>query len=222
MLTELAHANDTPLLVDGAQSLAHAVIDVQDLDCDFFTFSGHKVFAPTGIGVLYGKEKFLADMPPYHGGGDMILSVTFDKTLYNDLPYKFEAGTPNISGTLALEAALNYLKSVGMEAIRSYEKELLSYAEKTLKSLPDLRLIGTAPGKEAVVSFVVDGIHPHDLGTILDNGGVAVRTGHHCTQPLMDFFQVPATTRASFAFYNTKEEIDQLYNELLKAIKVFK
>jgi cysteine desulfurase/selenocysteine lyase len=210
-----------PVLIDGAQAVPHQAVNVQALDCDFYVFSGHKVFGPTGIGVLYGKEKLLEDMPPYQGGGDMIRSVTFERTLYNDLPYKFEAGTPDIAGAIGLGAAIDYVQAIGMDRIGAYEHILLEYATEALSSIKGLRIIGTAPKKAAVVSFDLEGVHPHDIGQLLDFEGVAVRTGHHCTQPLMDRFGVPATTRASFAFYNTIEEIDRLVAALEKVRKVF-
>ncbi len=203
-----------PTLLDGAQSVPHSRIDVQDLDCDFFCFSGHKMLGPTGIGVLYGREALLQAMPPWQGGGDMILSVTFEKTTFNQLPWKFEAGTPNISGTIGLGAAIDYLDSVGMDQIAAYENELLQYATERLSAVTGLRIIGTAKDKASVVSFTLQGVHPHDIGTILDTEGVAIRTGHHCAMPVMDFFRIPATARASFAFYNTFEEIDRLVDAL--------
>ena len=196
------------VLIDGAQSIQHMKVDVQALDCDFFAFSAHKVFGPTGVGILYGKKEILDSMPPYQGGGDMIAKVTFEKTTYNVLPHKFEAGTPNISGGICLGTAIKYLSEFDLDAIHAHEMELLAYAEEKLLEFDGLRIIGTAEKKTSVVSFVVDGVHPFDLGTLLDKQGIAVRTGHHCTQPLMDFYQIPGTTRASFAFYNTKEEID--------------
>ncbi len=207
-IIEKAHAVGAKVLIDGAQSIQHLKVDVQDLNCDFFVFSGHKVFGPTGIGVLYGKEYLLNEMPPYQGGGDMIAKVTFEKTTYNELPFKFEAGTPHIAGGICLGTALNYLEQFDMNEIAAYEAELAEYAQDLLSTFEELRIIGTAKHKTSVVSFVVDGIHPFDLGTLLDKQGIAVRTGHHCTQPLMDIFGVPGTVRASFAFYNTKEEID--------------
>ena len=207
-IIEKAHAVGAKVLIDGAQSIQHLKVDVQDLNCDFFVFSGHKVFGPTGIGVLYGKEYILNEMPPYQGGGDMIAKVTFEKTTYNELPFKFEAGTPHIAGGICLGTALNYLEQFDMNEIAAYEAELAEYAQDLLSTFEELRIIGTAKHKTSVVSFVVDGIHPFDLGTLLDKQGIAVRTGHHCTQPLMDIFGVPGTVRASFAFYNTKEEID--------------
>jgi len=220
-IIELAHSRNVPVLLDGAQSAPHMPVNVQELDCDFYTFSGHKIFGPTGIGVLYGKAKLLEAMPPYQGGGDMISSVTFEKTTYNVLPYKFEAGTPDIAGAIGLGAALDYLRSLGWDAVMSHEHELLEYATAAVSEIPGLRLIGTAKEKASVLSFVLEGVHPHDLGTVLDREGIAIRTGHHCTQPLMDRFGVPATARASFAFYNTKEEIDVLVRGLHKVQEVF-
>ncbi len=217
-----AHKKGALVLVDGAQAVSHAKIDVQELDCDFFAFSGHKLFGPTGIGVLYGKRSLLEKMPPYQGGGDMIASVTFEKTTYNVLPYKFEAGTPNIAGAIGLGAAIDYVESIGLEAIANYKKELLDYGTKALLMIPGLRLIGTAKQKSSILSFVLPDIHPHDLGTIVDGEGVAIRTGHHCTQPVMKRFNIPATARASLAFYNTKEEIDALVAAVQKAREVFK
>lgn len=217
-----AHKKGALVLVDGAQAVSHAKIDVQKLDCDFFAFSGHKLFGPTGIGVLYGKRSLLEKMPPYQGGGDMIASVTFEKTTYNVLPYKFEAGTPNIAGAIGLGAAIDYVESIGLEAIANYKKELLDYGTKVLLMIPGLRLIGTAKQKSSILSFVLPDIHPHDLGTIVDGEGVAIRTGHHCTQPVMKRFNIPATARASLAFYNTKEEIDALVAAVQKAREVFK
>lgn len=210
------------VFVDGAQAVSHAKVDVQKMDCDFFAFSGHKLFGPTGIGVLYGKRSLLEKMPPYQGGGDMIASVTFEKTTYNVLPYKFEAGTPNIAGAIGLGVAIDYVQSVGLDAINEYKKELLDYGTKALLTIPDLRLIGTAKHKSSILSFVLPDIHPHDLGTIVDSEGVAIRTGHHCTQPVMKRFNIPATARASLAFYNTKEEIDALVAAIKKAREVFK
>lgn len=220
-IIEAAHRVGAVILVDGAQAVSHRSVDVRGLDCDFFVFSGHKIFGPTGVGVLYGKEALLNKMPPYQGGGDMIASVTFEKTTYNVLPYKFEAGTPNIAGVIGLGAALDYVLSIGLEAIAKYEHELLEYGTKKLKTIPDLRLIGTAKDKTAILSFVLPNVHAHDLGTLVDEEGVAVRTGHHCTQPVMKHFGVPATARASLAFYNTKAEIDRLVKAIQKARKVF-
>ncbi len=216
-----AHVKNIPVLIDGAQAIAHLPVDVQDLDCDFYAFSGHKLYGPTGIGVLYGKQALLEAMPPYQGGGDMIRSVTFTKTVYNDLPYKFEAGTPNIADAVGLGAAIDYLTDIGMDTIAAYETELLHYATAQAQTIPSLRLIGQAAEKGAILSFVLDKIHPHDIGTMLDSLGVAVRAGHHCAMPVMDFFQVPATARASFALYNTKQEIDVLIQGIHDLIKVF-
>ena len=199
-----------PVLLDGAQAVPHSVVDVRALDCDFYCFSSHKMIGPTGIGVLYGRRELLEAMPPWQGGGDMILSVTFEKTTYNQLPWKFEAGTPNIAGAVGLATAIQYLEGVGMERIAAYERELLDYATVRLSSIPGLTIIGTAPHKAAVVSFTLAGVHPHDIGTVLDAEGVAIRTGHHCAMPVMDFFKVPATARASMSFYNTFEELDRL------------
>jgi cysteine desulfurase/selenocysteine lyase len=205
-----SHSHGVPVLVDGAQAAPHIRIDVRQLDCDFYAFSGHKVFGPTGIGVLYGRRELLERMPPYQGGGEMIRSVTFEKTLYNELPYKFEAGTPDIAGAVGLGAALDYVSQVGIERIRAHETELVAHGMESLAAIGGLRLIGTAREKAGVLSFVLDGIHPHDVGTVLDRFGIAVRTGHHCAEPVMQRFGVPATTRASLAFYNTKAEIDAL------------
>ena len=208
------------VLIDGAQSIQHMPINVQKIDCDFFAFSGHKVFGPTGTGVLYGKKKVLNDLPPYQGGGDMIEKVTFEKTTYNQLPHKFEAGTPNIAGGIGLGTAFEFLTSLNMEDVIRHEQELLSYAEEELLKIPNLRIIGTAEKKISVISFFIDRLHPFDIGTLLDKQGIAVRTGHHCTQPLMDFYKIPGTIRASFAFYNTKNEVDQLIVALQKSIEM--
>ena len=216
-----AHAQNIPVLIDGSQAIQHMSVDVQQLDCDFYVFSGHKIYAPTGTGVVYGKEKWLELIPPYQGGGEMIKSVTFEKTIYNDLPNKFEAGTPNIAGTIGLGAALDFISETGMEKIAAYESELLRFATEKISTLEQVKIIGTARDKSSVLSFVVDGIHPHDIGTILDREGIAIRTGHHCTQPVMDRFGIPATSRISIAFYNTKEEIDYCISALEKAIKLF-
>ena len=213
-----AHAMNIPVLLDGAQAVQHMQVDVQELDCDFYAFSGHKLYGPTGIGVLYGKEKWLNELPPYQGGGDMIRSVTFEKTTYNDLPYKFEAGTPNIADTIGLCAALDYINSIGIPAISAYENELLAYATDKISSIKKVKIIGTAKEKSSVISFVIDGIHPHDVGTIMDQDGIAIRTGHHCTQPVMQRFGIPATSRVSLAFYNTKEEIDVCVKAIEKTI----
>lgn len=220
-IIDRAHERNVAVLLDGAQAVPHKQIDVRKLDCDFFAFSGHKVFGPTGIGVLYVKEEHLEKMAPYQGGGDMIKSVTFERTTYNELPHKFEAGTPNIAGVIGLGRALEYVRSVGYENIEHHETELLEYCTDVLSSFRQLRIIGTAAQKAGVVSFVLDDIHPHDVGTVLDQYGIAIRTGHHCTQPVMDRFNVPATSRASFAFYNTKEEIDRLAEGIHKVIKLF-
>ena len=209
-LIEMAHGRDIPVLVDGAQAVPHMNIDVRTLDCDFYAFSGHKLFGPTGIGILYGKRQWLEQMPPYQGGGDMISSVTFEKTTYNDLPYKFEAGTPIIAGAIGLGEAIRYLNAIGLDRISTYEKDLLAYATQAVSAIDGVRLVGTAREKASVVSFVLDGVHPHDVGTVLDREGIAVRAGHHCAQPVMQRFGVAATTRASLAFYNTREEIDAL------------
>lgn len=219
-IVRLAHAQGVPVLVDGAQAVPHLTVDVRELDCDFYAFSGHKVFGPTGIGVLYGRAELLDAMPPYQGGGDMIKSVTFEKTLYNDLPYKFEAGTPHIAGAIGLGAAIDYVEGFGLETIATREHALLDYATTVLSAIPGLRIIGTAREKASLISFVLDGIHAHDVGTILDHEGVAIRAGHHCTMPLMQRFGVPATARASLAFYNTKEEIDVLVAAIHKAIEM--
>ncbi|MEK9167034.1 MAG: cysteine desulfurase [Patescibacteria group bacterium] len=216
-----AHAKNIPVLVDAAQSVQHMKIDVQDLDCDFLVFSGHKIYGPTGIGVLYGKEKILEKLPPYQGGGDMILKVTFKKTIYNVLPYKFEAGTPNIEGVIGLGAAIHYIEKIGWDKISAIEEELLEYASSKFKIIRGLKIIGNAKMKGPVISFVIEGIHPHDIGTFLDNEKICVRTGQHCTEPVMDKFKIPATTRVSFAVYNSREEIDVLVVALEKLIKVF-
>jgi cysteine desulfurase/selenocysteine lyase len=209
-IVEMAHGRNIPVLVDGAQAVPHIKVDVRALDCDFYAISGHKLFGPTGIGALYGKANLLESMPPYQGGGDMILSVTFEKTIYNHIPNKFEAGTPNIAGAIGWGAGLDYLTRIGMENISSYEHALLTYATEAIGQIPGVRLIGTAREKAGVLSFLLEGIHPHDVGTVLDQEGIAVRTGHHCAQPVMERFRVPATVRASLAFYNTKQEINAL------------
>ncbi len=220
-IVELAHARGVPVLIDGAQAVPHLTVDVRDLDCDFYCFSGHKMYAPAGIGVLYGKAAQLEAMPPWQGGGDMILSVTFEKTVYNHIPYKFEAGTPNIAGVIALGAAVDYLTEIGLARIGAHEHELLEYATRALAALPGLRLVGTAAHKAAVLSFVLEGVHPHDVGTVLDVEGIAVRTGHHCAQPVMERFGLPATTRASLALYNTREDVDALVAGLRKVQEMF-
>ena len=217
-----AHAHGAVILVDGAQGVPHMRVDVQDLGVDFYAFSGHKVYGPTGIGVLWGRESILDAMPPWQGGGDMILSVSFEKTTYNALPYKFEAGTPDIAGVVGLAAALEYVSNIGLDAIGAYEHEVQQYASKRLLELDGIRLIGTAREKASVISFVLEGVHPHDIGTILDQEGIAIRTGHHCAQPLMMRFNVPATGRASFGLYNTREEADALVAGLRKVIEVFR
>lgn len=220
-IVQASHRRNVPVLVDGAQAAPHVRIDVQDLGCDFYTFSSHKVFGPTGVGALYGKAALLEAMPPYQGGGDMIRSVSFGKTIYNEIPYKFEAGTPNIAATIGLGAALDYVNQLGLENIGDYEHELLERATAALGRIPGVRIIGTAERKASVVSFVVEGVHAHDVGTVLDQEGIAVRTGHHCAQPLMERFGVPATARASLAFYNTREEIDQLAEGIEKVKQIF-
>jgi cysteine desulfurase/selenocysteine lyase len=217
----LAHERDVPVLIDGAQAASHLPIDVRALDCDFYTFSGHKLYGPTGIGVLYGKRRWLEAMPPYQGGGDMISSVTFERTSYNVLPYKFEAGTPNIAGVVGLGAAIDYVDALGLDRIAAHEADVLDYATSAVASIPGLRLIGTAPDKAAVLSFVMADIHPHDIGTLLDREGVAIRTGHHCCQPLMNRFGLPATARASLGLYNTRDDIDVLCAGLEATRKVF-
>ncbi len=218
----MAHAAGAVVLIDGAQGVPHIHVDVRELDCDFYAFSGHKVYGPTGTGVLYGKESILEAMPPWQGGGDMILSVSFEKTTYNALPYKFEAGTPNIEGVIGLAAALDYVSSIGIDAIAVHEQDLLHYATRRLLAIDGLRIIGTAAEKASVISFVLEGVHPHDIGTILDQEGIAIRTGHHCAQPLMMRFNVPATGRASFGMYNTRDEADALIAGLEKVIEVFR
>jgi len=216
-IIKLAHERGALALIDGAQAVAHMEVDVQALDCDFYAFSSHKIFGPTGVGILYGKQALLEAMPPCEGGGDMIKYVTFEKTVYNDLPYKFEAGTPNIADAIGLGAALHYVNEVGLEAIGAYEEELLAYATERVTAIEGVTLIGTARSKASVLSFNLDPVHPHDLGTVLDSEGVAIRAGHHCAQPVMDRFGVVATARASFAFYNTRAEVDQLVAALHKA-----
>lgn len=221
-ITQMAHQVGAVVLIDGAQSIQHMPIDVQEIGCDFFVFSGHKVFGPTGVGILWGKKEWLDRMPPYQGGGDMIDRVTFEKTTYNVLPHKFEAGTPNIAGGIGLGVAMEYLATQDMDALMAHEMDLARYAEEQLIQLDGLRIIGTAKEKTSVVSFVVDGLHPFDIGTLLDKQGIAVRTGHHCTQPLMDFFEIPGTVRASFAFYNTREEVDALIRGVQKSIQMLR
>jgi len=220
-IIDSAHAVGAVVLVDGAQAIPHSQVDVRALGCDFYAFSGHKLYGPTGIGVLYGRESLLAAMPPWQGGGDMILTVSFDKTTYNDLPWKFEAGTPNISGAVGLAAAMDYLESLGVQAVAAHEQKLLSLATSQLERIPGLKIVGTAAHKAAVISFTLEGVHPHDLGTILDHEGVAIRTGHHCAMPVMTFFGIPATARASFGCYNTEKDVAALLAALGKAREVF-
>ncbi len=220
-IIKTAHANNVPVLIDAAQSIQHLKIDVQKLDCDFLAFSGHKIYGPTGIGILYGKENLLEDMPPFMGGGDMISKVTFKETTFNELPFKFEAGTGNIAGAIGLGSAIEYVTKIGIDNINHYEEKLLTSATKKISEIEGIKLIGTAKEKTSVLSFVIDNIHPHDIGTFLDFEGVAIRTGHHCTQPVMDFFKIPATSRASFAFYNSLDEVEQFASALKKTIEVF-
>jgi cysteine desulfurase/selenocysteine lyase len=220
-IIDAGHSRGIPVMMDAAQSIHHVKIDVKELDVDFLVFSGHKIYGPTGIGVLYGKKKYLNAMPPYQGGGDMILSVSFEKTIYNELPAKFEAGTPNIAGAIGLGAAIKYISELGLDNIAAYEKELLDYATEKVSAIPGVRIIGTADHKASVLSFVMEAAHPHDVGTMMDMDGVAIRTGHHCTEPVMKRFDIPATSRASFSFYNTKEEIDVLVKSIEKIIDMF-
>ena len=218
---KIAHSNNIRIMIDGAQAVQHLSVDLIKLNPDFYCFSGHKVYAPTGIGVLYGKKELLEKMPPYQGGGDMIKSVTFEKTIYNDIPNRFEAGTPNIAGTIGLGVSIDYLVSIGIENIAKHETELLDYATQEIRKIEGVQIIGNAIEKASVLSFVIEGIHPHDIGTILDKQGVAIRTGHHCTQPTMDFYGIPATARASFAIYNSRKDVDALINSVKKTIEVF-
>ena len=220
-IIEMAHSENIPVLVDGAQAVPHLKVDVQALDCDFYVFSGHKLYGPTGIGVLYGKSALLDAMPPYQGGGDMISSVTFEKTIYNKLPYKFEAGTPHVAGAIGLGAAIDYVNGLGMDNVAAYEHEVLTYATEAVAAIPGIRVIGTAREKAGVLSFLLDSIHPHDIGTILDQEGIAIRAGHHCAQPIMQRFGIAATARASFGLYNTKEEVDALVEGIQKVREVF-
>ncbi len=220
-MINLAHEYGSKVLIDGAQATSHTSVDVKKLDCDFYVFSGHKLFGPTGIGVLYGKEDLLEKMPPYQGGGDMIKMVTMKETQYNELPHKFEAGTPNISGVIGLGAAIDYVNKIGLENIGNHEKQLLDYANQMASEITELKFIGTAKNKTSILSFTLDGIHPHDVGTILNNEGIAIRTGHHCAMPVMEYFQIPATSRASFSFYNTHAEVDVLIEGINKCSKVF-
>jgi cysteine desulfurase/selenocysteine lyase len=220
-IIEAAKAHGAVTLLDGAQAVPHIPVDVRALDCDFYAFSGHKVFGPTGIGILYGKMEHLENMQPYQGGGDMIRSVSFEKTTYNDLPYKFEAGTPNIAGAVGLAAALDYVRHLGIDAIAAHEDTVVEYATEKVSEIPGLRIIGTAPEKSGIISFVMDGVHAHDIGTVLNSQGVAVRAGHHCTMPLMKRYGIAATSRASFALYNTKEEADALVSAIHKVKEMF-
>jgi cysteine desulfurase / selenocysteine lyase len=221
-IVRLAHAKGIPVLIDGAQAVPHMAVDVQALGCDFYAFSGHKMYGPTGIGVLYGRKDLLESMPPWQGGGDMIRSVTFEQTTYNDLPYKFEAGTPDISGAIGLGAAVDFLTGLGLDKVAAHEHALLEYATKQVAKVPGLRVIGTAPNKAGVLSFVLNDVHPHDVGSLVDRDGVAIRTGHHCAQPVMDRYGVPATCRASFAVYNTKADVDALVKSLQKVVAMFR
>jgi cysteine desulfurase/selenocysteine lyase len=220
-ITRKAHEMGALVLVDGAQATPHMAVSIKDIGCDFYALSGHKMYGPTGIGILWGRAEQLGQMPPYQGGGDMILSVTFEKTVYNHLPHKFEAGTPNIAGAVGLGAAVDYLRTIGMDAIEAHERELLAYGTRLLEDMPGVRIIGTAPKKAGVLSFAMDNAHPHDIGQILNDEGVAVRAGHHCAQPVMQRFGVPATTRASLGLYNTKEELDRLAAAIGKVNEVF-
>jgi cysteine desulfurase/selenocysteine lyase len=220
-ITRLAHSRGVPVLIDGAQAVSHMPVDVRTLGCDFYVFSGHKVFAPMGVGVLYARAPLLESMPPYQGGGDMIRSVTFERTIYNDLPNKFEAGTPNVAGAVGLATAIDYLTSVGVDRVTVHERDLLAYGTNALMEIPGVRLTGTARHKAGILAFVMDNVHPHDIGTVLDRHGIAIRAGHHCCQPLMARLGVPATARASFALYNTREEIDALAGALRSAQEVF-
>ena len=220
-MINLAHEYGAKVLIDGAQATSHTSVDVKNLNCDFYVFSGHKLFGPTGIGVLYGKEDLLEKMPPYQGGGDMIKMVTMKETQYNELPHKFEAGTPNISGVIGLGAAIDYVNKIGLENIENHEQQLLDYANQMASEITELKFVGTAKNKTSILSFTLDGIHPHDVGTILNNDGIAIRTGHHCAMPVMEYFQLPATSRASFSFYNTHAEVDVLIEGINKCSKVF-
>jgi cysteine desulfurase/selenocysteine lyase len=221
-IIEEAHRRGAVVLVDGAQAVPHLKVDVVDLDCDFYVFSGHKLYGPTGIGALYAKYDLLKNMPPYQSGGDMIRSVTFEKTIYNEVPYRFEAGTPDIAGAIGLGAAIDYLDEIDMDKIAAYEAELLDYATEKLSAIPGLRILGTAREKASVISFVLEGVHPHDIGHILDQKGIAIRTGHHCAQPVMDFYGVPASARASLGMYNTRREIDALVDGLREVTEIFR
>ena len=220
-IVKIAHSKDIKIMIDGAQAVQHMPLNIEKLGADFYCFSGHKMYAPTGIGVLYGKRELLEKMPPYQGGGDMIKSVTFEKTVYNDIPNRFEAGTPNISGAIGLGAAIDYITEVDMYDIAEHEKELLDYATREIKKIEEVKVIGNSSEKASVLSFVIDKIHPHDIGTIMDKHGVAIRTGHHCTQPIMDFYEISATARASFGIYNSKEDVDKMIYSIKKTIEVF-
>ena len=220
-LIKFAHKNNIKILIDGAQAVQHMSVNVDDNDADFYCFSGHKMYGPTGIGVLYGKKDILEKMIPYQGGGDMIKSVSFEKTIYNDIPYRFEAGTPNIAGVIGLGEAVKFIENVTIQEIEKYEKDLLKYATEQISTIENVRIIGNAQQKACVISFVIDNIHPHDIGTIMDNLGIAIRAGHHCTQPIMDFYDIPATARASFSFYNTKNDVDELVKAIKKTKEVF-
>lgn len=219
-IIRIAHAHNVPVMIDGAQAVAHCPVDVQDLDCDFYCFSGHKMYAPMGVGIMYGKERWLNEMKPYQGGGEMISTVTFEKTTYNELPYKFEAGTPAVGDVIGLRKAIEYMQGIGIQNIAKHENELLQYGTQELKKIEGMRIIGEAQNKAAVISFLVGNAHPYDMGVLLDHQGIAVRTGHHCTQPIMDHFHIPGTVRASFALYNTKEEIDILVKAVQKAAQM--
>ena len=220
-IVEIAHKHNIRILIDGAQAVQHIPIDVKEINADFYCFSGHKIYAPTGIGILYGKKKLLDEMPPYQGGGDMIKSVTFEKTIYNDVPNKFEAGTPNISGAIGLGTAIDYIQDIGIDSIAKHESDLLNYATEKIKEIKGVKIIGNAKDKASVLSFTMENIHPHDIGTIMDSHGVAIRAGNHCTQPVMDFYSIPATARASFAIYNDKTDVDKLISSVKKTMEVF-
>ena len=220
-IVEIAHKHNIRILIDGAQAVQHIPIDVKEINADFYCFSGHKIYAPTGIGILYGKKKLLDEMPPYQGGGDMIKSVTFEKTIYNDVPNKFEAGTPNISGAIGLGTAIDYIQDIGIDNIAKHESDLLNYTTEKIKEIKGVKIIGNAKDKASVLSFTMENIHPHDIGTIMDSHGVAIRAGNHCTQPVMDFYSIPATARASFAIYNDKTDVDKLISSVKKTMEVF-
>ena len=220
-IVKIAHKHNIKILIDGAQAVQHIPIDMRKIDADFYCFSGHKIYAPTGIGILYGKKILLEEMPPYQGGGDMIKSVTFEKTIYNDIPNKFEAGTPNISGAIGLATAIDYILNLGMENITQHETELLEYASKMINKIKGIEIIGNAKNKASVLSFIIEKVHPHDIGTVMDTQGIAIRAGNHCTQPIMDFYEIPATARVSFAIYNSKDDVDKLISSIKKTIEVF-